>query len=179
MLHTIAPQDRAAQADLLSQMFAHMDSESALHAHQPDEFDTPEAVYFVYIDDRSGILGSARLLPRPALLAGRMELAEEEEGCWELNRVFYDLDADSPIHEDGEAFDQITEQFYRGIYDGIKEFAEANGIKAILCVNPVDEHEDIAYFGEWPFDVESQIELEVEEGVTDTFAVGGCSFNKE
>jgi N-acyl-L-homoserine lactone synthetase len=160
-------------------MFDHMNSESAMHAYQPDEFDTPEAVYFVQVDDRAGIVGSARLLPHPALLAGHMELLEGEEGCWEMNRVFFDLDADSPFHEDADAFGEITEQFYRGLFEGLKEFAEANGIKAVLCVNPVDEHEDIAYFGEWPFEVESQIEIEMEDGTTDTFAVGGCSFNKE
>jgi N-acyl-L-homoserine lactone synthetase len=158
-------------------MFAHMNSESALYAYQPDEFDAPDAVYCVYVDDRAGIIGSARLLPRPALLASHIELTKGEKGLWECNRVFFDLDGNSPIHEDGEAFEQVTRQFYRGVYEGMKKFAEANGIKSILSVNPIDEHEDIVYFGEWPFEVESQIEIEVEEGVTDTYAVGGCSFN--
>jgi N-acyl-L-homoserine lactone synthetase len=158
-------------------MFSHMNSESALYAYQPDEFDAPDAVYCVYVDDRAGIIGSARLLPRPALLASHIELTKGEKGLWECNRVFFDLDGNSPIHEDGEAFEQVTRQFYRGVYEGMKKFAETNGIKSILSVNPIDEHEDIVYFGEWPFEVESQIEIEVAEGVTDTFAVGGCSFN--
>ncbi len=177
MLHIIMPNDRPAYTDLISQMFAHMNSESALYAYQPDEFDAPDAVYCVYVDDRAGIIGSARLLPRPALLADRIELTKEEKGLWECNRVFFDLDGDSPLHEDGEAFDQIVQQFYQGLFEGIKKFAQASSIKSILFVNPVEEHEDIVYFGQWPFEVESQIEIEVEEGVTDTYAVGGCSFN--
>ena len=175
MLHIITPQDRPAYADLLSQMFSHMNSESALYAYQPDEFDMPDAVYCVYVDDRAGIIGSARLLPRPALLADHMELGASEEGFWECNRVFFDLDGDSPLHDDGDAFDQIVQQFYQGLFDGIKKFAEASSIKSIVFVNPVDEHEDIAYFGKWPFEVESLIEIDV-DGEPDTFAVGGCSF---
>jgi hypothetical protein len=104
-------------------------------------------------------------------------VTDGEEGCWEGSRVFFDLDANSPFHEDPDAFGEITEQFYRGIYKGMKEFAKSNGIKAILSVNPVDEHEDIVFFGQWPFEVESQVEIETEDGTTETFAVGGCRFN--
>lgn len=176
MLHIITPNDRPAHADLLSKMFAHMNSESAGYAYQKDEFDAPDAVYCVYVDDRAGILGSARLLPRATLLADRMELEEVDADYWEGNRVFFDLDENSPIHEDPEAFSQITQQFYRGLYEGIEGFAKTSGISSILFVNPVDEHEDMTYFGQWPFEIESLIEIKVGDE-SDTYAVGGCRFN--
>lgn len=177
MLHIITPNEHHIYADMISQMFAHLNSESSKYAHQKDEFDTPDAIYCVYIDDRLGIIGSARILPRPALLADHIELEEGEVGYWECNRVFFDIHEDSPVHEDPDAFSEITQQFYQELYKGIKEFAKTYGIKTLVSVNPFDEHEDIVYFGQWPFEVESFIDLKSKEEIT-TFAVGGCSFQE-
>lgn len=175
MLHIITPNERHSYVDMVSQMFAHLNSESSKNAHQKDEFDTSEAIYCVYIDDRFGLIGSARLLPRPALLADLIKLEDGENGYWECNRVFFDIDEDAPIHEDPDAFNEVTQQFYQELYKGIKGFAKTYGIKTLLSVNPFDEHKDIAFFGQWPFEVESLIDLE-SKGEAATFAVGGCSF---
>ncbi len=180
MLHIIPPHERHHYTDMISQMFAHLDSESSKNTYQKDEFDTPEAVYCIYIDDRFGLIGSARLLPHPALLAGHIELEEDddEDDYWECNRVFFDIHEDAPIHEeDPDAFREITQQFYQELYKGIKGFTESYGINAVVFVNPVDEHEDILFFGQWPFDVESLIDIE-SNGEVSTFAVGGCSFQR-
>lgn len=175
MLHIITPNEHHAYADMISQMFDHLNSESSKNAYQKDEFDTSDAIYCVYIDDRLGIIGSARILPHPALLAGLIKLERDEDGYWECNRVFFDIHEDSPVHEDPGAFSEITQQFYQELYKGIKEFAKAHGIKTLLSVNPCDEHEDIAFFGQWPFEVESLVDLKPKEEVT-TFAIGGFSF---
>jgi len=176
MLHIITPGERHIYTDMISQMFSHLDSESSKNAHQKDEFDTPEAIYCIYVDDRFGLIGSARILPRPALLANHINLEADKDGYWELNRVFFDIDEDAPIHEeDPDAFREITQQFYQELYKGIKEFSKVYGIKTLVSVNTFDEHEDIVYFGQWPFEVESLVDLESKGKVT-TFAVGGCSF---
>ncbi|MGV8949169.1 MAG: hypothetical protein ACOH2E_07410 [Candidatus Paracaedibacter sp.] len=175
MLHIITPNEHHIYADMISQMFAHLNSKSSKYAHQKDEFDTSDAIYCVYIDDRLGLIGSARILPHPALLDGHIDLEDGEEGYWECNRVFFDIDEDAPVHEDLDAFNEITQQFYQELYRGIKGFAKTYGIKTLLSVNPCDEHEDIAFFGQWPFEVESLVDLKPKEEVT-TFAVGGFSF---
>lgn len=175
MLHIITPNEQYQHTDLISQMFAHLNSESSKNAYLKDEFDTPEATYCIYIDDRFGIIGSARLLPHPALLAGHIELEEGGEGYWECNRVFFDIHEDAPVHEDPDAFSEITQQFYQELYKGIKDFTGSYGINTLVFVNPVDEHEDITFFGQWPFEIESLIDIE-SNGVVSTFAVGGCSF---
>ena len=177
MIHIITPNEHHTYTDMISEMFAHLNSESSKNAYQKDEFDTPEAIYCVYIDDRFGLIGSARLLPHPALLADHIELEEGEDGYWECNRVFFDIHEDAPIHEeDPDAFREITQQFYQELYKGIQGFAKNYGIKALVSVNPVDEHEDITFFGQWPFDVESLVDIE-SNGMVSTFAVGGCSFS--
>jgi len=175
MLHIITPNEHHIHADMISQVFAHLNSESSKNAWQRDEFDTPEAIYCVYIDDRFGLIGSARILPRPAWLANHIELEEDADGCWECNRVFFDIHEDAPVHEDPDAFNEITQQFYQELYKGIEEFAKTYGIGSMLSVNPFDEHEDIVHFGQWPFDIESLIDIE-SNGEVSTFAVGGCSF---
>src|ERR1700733_4692071 len=104
MLHIITPNERPIYADMISQMFVHLNSENSKNAWQKDEFDNEEAVYCIYIDDRFGITGSARLLPRPALLADHVQVKEGEDGYWECNRVFFDIHEDQAIHEDLDAF---------------------------------------------------------------------------
>jgi N-acyl-L-homoserine lactone synthetase len=176
MLHIITPNEQHTYSDMISEMFAHLNSESSKYAYQKDDFDTPEAIYCAYIDDRFGLIGSARLLPRPALLADHVKLDDGEDGYWECNRVFFDIHEDAPIHEDPDAFREITQQFYQNLYKGIKDFTESYGINALVFVNPVDEHEDMVFFGQWPFEVESLIDIE-SNGALSTFAVGGCSFS--
>ena len=175
MLHIITPNEHHIHADMISQMFAHLNSESSKNAWQRDEFDTLETIYCVYIDDRFGLIGSARILPRPAWLANHIELEEDAEGYWECNRVFFDIHEDAPVHDNLDAFREITQQFYQELYKSIKEFARTYGIGSMLSVNLFDEHEDIVHFGQWPFDIESLIDLK-SNGEVSTFAVGGCSF---
>lgn len=175
MLHIITPNEHRHCAGVISEMFAHLNSESSKNAYQKDEFDTPEAIYCVYIDDRFGLIGSARLLPHPALLSNHIELEEGADGYWECNRVFFDIHEDSPIHEDPIAFRALTQQFYQELYKGIKEFTANYGINALVFVNPIDEHEDMIFFGQWPFEVESFVDIDT-NGMASTFAVGGCSF---
>lgn len=175
MLHIITPQERHIYANTLTEMFKHLNSVSSKHAHQKDEFDNDETVYCVYIDDRFGHIGSARLCPHPSLLADQIHIEQVESGYWECNRVFFDIHEDQAIHQDPEAFMVVTQQFYQELYKGIKEFGETYGIKALVCVNDYEEHEDIVFFGQWPFEVESLIDIESEESVS-TYTVGGCSF---
>lgn len=175
MLFIITPNEHHIYADMIFQMFTHLNSESSKNAYQKDEFDTSDTIYCVYTDDRFGLIGSARLLPHPALLAGHIELENREWDYWECSRVFFDIPEDAPVHEDPDAFREITQQFYQELYKGIKEVAKPYGIKKLVTVNPFDEHQDIVYFGHWPFEVESLIDLK-SRGEISTFAVGGCSF---
>jgi len=178
VLHVITPRERHQYADMVSQMFAHLNSGSAQNACQKDEFDTSEAIYCIYIDDRFGLMGSARIVPYPALLAGHIELEGDEGGYWECNRVFFDIHEDEKIHENPDAFLAVAQRFYQEFYQGIKEFAKNYGIETLVFVNPVDEHEDMVFFGQWPFEVESLIDLEEPDGDVSTFAVGGCHFGQ-
>jgi N-acyl-L-homoserine lactone synthetase len=175
MLHIITPGEHHHHADMIARMFAHLNSESSKNAYRKDEFDTHEAIYCIYVDDRFGVIGSARILPHPALLSDHIELEGNDHTYWECNRVFFDIDENHPVHEDPAAFLAIARRFYQELYKSIEEFAKTYGIKTLVFVNPVDEHEDIVFFGQWPFEVESLVEIDC-NGLVSTFAVGGCNF---
>jgi N-acyl-L-homoserine lactone synthetase len=177
MLHIITPGEHHQYVDMIAQMFLHLNSQSAKNAYQKDEFDTHEAIYCVYIDDRFGLIGSARILPYPALLADHIQLEKDDHNYWECNRVFFDIDENYPIHEDLEAFLAVIQRFYQELYKGIEEFTKTHGIKTLVSVNPVEEHEDIVFFGKWPFEVESLVGIDC-NGLVSTFGVGGCNFNQ-
>ena len=175
MLHIITPDEHHHYTDMIARMFAHLNSESSKNAYQKDEFDTHEAIYCIYVDDRFGLIGSARLLPYPALLAGHIELGGDGHNYWECNRVFFDIDENHPVHDDLDAFLAVARQFYQELYKGIEGFTKTYGIKNLVSVNSVDEHEDMVFFGRWPFEVESLVDIDC-NGQVSTFAVGGCSF---
>ena len=177
MLHIITSGEHHQHEEMIAQMFLHLNSESSKNAYQKDEFDTREAVYCIYVDDRFGLIGSARLLPYPALLGEHIELEGDGHTYWECNRVFFDIDENHPVHEDPAAFLAVARRFYQELYKGIEDFTKTYGINTLVSVNPVDEHEDIVFFGQWPFEVESLVEIDF-NGSVSKFAVGGCTINR-
>lgn len=171
MLHVVTPKNRQEYQNMVSQMFAHRCLETlelvqlqggdAVPAVGCDTYDTPEAVYLIYIDDVVGLCGSARLLP------SKMSMASKEckdylnvpltDMVWECSQVCFHVDPDHPLHEDGDKFRTLAGHFYQSLYEGLEEFGNANGIDYIFTINDEEGHEDLRYFGCFPFKYQSSV----------------------
>lgn len=149
-------------------MFAHLALPARELGHSKlsamDALDGPNASYIVYVDDRYGLMASLRLLPATdgdtpihALLSLDDHVLHQ---AWECSRVFCYIAEKFPIHEarDG-SFDHVLRRAYAGLFDGLKAFAKEQSAQSIVTLHPLEEHEDIEFFGSWPFVLKSKVRL--------------------
>jgi hypothetical protein len=66
------------------------------------------------------------------------------------SHIFFELDADSCVHEDGEAFEQLTATFYSELLIAKLRYGLERGCN-ILTIQSVDEHHDSKLFGNWNY----------------------------
>lgn len=71
--------------------------------------------------------------------------------------VYFHLPDDSPIQEDEDLFETLCVEFYTSLYDALMLQGQLNKKITLITANYEDDHEDIKYFGHWPFVMEHLI----------------------
>lgn len=94
------------------------------------------------------------LHPKISQILGRLLNLQE---IWECSNVFFMIPDDSSIHDNFEYFSALCHQFYRGLYNCLYNFAATQGTSHIISLNFLDEHQDISFFGHWPFAYEIEM----------------------
>lgn len=108
--------------------------------------------YVVYKDD--GIIGGAKITnidQHHELTRYFKDNGYKLDDCWIIEEVFFHAHDDMPIHDNPEQFDAACHKFYQGLYDAIKLIGIQQNKTALITLNPIEEHEDIKHFGQWPF----------------------------
>lgn len=121
-----------------------------------DQHMTETGKTFLFCEPSLGPIGGATVTKRniknfqPKAQAILKRLAGKDE-IWECSNVFFMIPDDSPIHENLDRFSALCEQFYRGLYECLCNFSAANNVRQMMALNFSDEHQDIKFFGRWPF----------------------------
>lgn len=108
--------------------------------------------YIVYKKD--GIIGGAKVVnPNDShpITQYFKQHNHSLKDFWVLEDIFFDIPDDSPVHDDPELFDQTCKQFYTGLYDIIQLMGAPYGAHTCVTFNPTEEHEDVVFYGNWPF----------------------------
>lgn len=71
--------------------------------------------------------------------------------------VFFHLSNDSPIHNDEDLFHDLCKSFYTGLYHAMMLQGRLHQKLTLITANDLEDHEDIKYFGNWPFVMEHLI----------------------
>jgi hypothetical protein len=120
-------------------------------------------VLLIYHHPKLGMIGGAKIVhPDHSHPVNQyfQELGYIIEEGLVIEDVFFHIPDESPVHEDEEQFGTICREFYSGLHEVIQMHAQDNNLSALLTLNSSDEHEDIKFFGGWPFRFEHNVEAE-------------------
>lgn len=143
-----------------------------------DSYDTEKSIYVLFVDDVVGFCGSARLNPMHTLSfldSFFIEFQFEALEMWVCGPVVFHVNEDHPILENAQGFQGLAERFYQGLYQTLQQLSVFHHIPHILTFLPLSEHEDIHFFGKWPWKLQSK----VEKAQNLTYALGVLSFSEE
>lgn len=150
MFTVILPKDRLRHKLLLERMF--LKREGFKQEPGKDSFDTRETLYIVYENPTIGMYGSVRVNPlRHSLVCKRGLLSKSfspNKTFMEVSFVSFDVVGDL---NESPNFDFHTHRFYKGLYEALRTLAISQDYAGYLSVNWPDEHDDCAFFGQWPF----------------------------
>lgn len=118
-------------------------------------------LYFIAEDDVYGVIGGALLVPIKRV--DKLNHYLDSQGyqfsnCYVITDVFFHLPSTSPLHEKEEEFDHLVTEFYKNLHKKINAISKKNDLSAVLTFTPLDEHEDIKHFGNWPFIAQHKID---------------------
>lgn len=121
-----------------------------------------QGLTLLFCEPTTGPIGGATLIKRqashlPLKIKGLFHQFMDNDTLWECNTVFFMIPDHSFIHDNFDYFSALCYQFYGGLYTYIHKFAIENNIKHFISVNPTEEHQDISYFGQWPFAYEIEV----------------------
>jgi hypothetical protein len=127
-----------------------------------DKDTTNNSKTILFCESTIGPIGGAQLVKRDINtfdskardLISKMITQDE---IWECHGVFFMIPDDSPIHENLDQFSSLCDQFYRGLYECLHTFATNYKVSHMLSLNFYEEHQDISFFGRWPFRFEIEV----------------------
>lgn len=119
--------------------------------------------YLIYSDADSGALGGMKIKKSDDnLIISRCftNAGFKLQETWILEEVFFDVPDDSYLHDQPLKFEDCCRKFYKGLYEIIQLLGVNQDQATILMVNDIEEHENIKYFGEWPFEMDQVTKCE-------------------
>lgn len=137
-----------------------------------DKNTTENGKTILFCESSTGPIGGAQLIKRklkdfhPQAQNLLYKMIEEDE-IWECHGVFFMIPNESPIHENLDHFSALCEQFYKGLYECLHTFATNYKVRHLISLNFYEEHQDIAFFGQWPFHYEIEASSLFPEDNTD------------
>lgn len=81
---------------------------------------------------------------------------------WVLEDIIFHVPNDLSLHEDLDEFEAACRAYYKGLYQVVKLLGHQHGKATLLTLNPYEDHEDIMFFGDWPFTAQHIIPAEDE-----------------
>ena len=159
MLIVITPENRQHYLELLTDMCTENgltnSFASTFCATAKDAFESiPEAVYFVYIDDRYDVQGYARLLPTTGkhLCSEKCgDLTPTGDHIWELSSIQIMVPEDSVLLESEVAFTTISTLFFHELFEALNSFCVFQKINQILVVGDSENLKSLQQIG-WPLE---------------------------
>lgn len=82
---------------------------------------------------------------------------------WVLEDVIFHVPNDLNLHEDPDRFEAACREYYKGLYDILQLLGPQHDKETLLTLNPYEDHEDIMFFGDWPFIAQHIIAAENED----------------
>ena len=159
MLIVVTPENRQYYWELLREICVESSLENSFatsfNSLAKDAFESvPEAVYLLYIDERYGVQGFARLLPT----TGKHLCAEKCEDqtptgdhIWELSSIQIMIPEDSVLLDCDVAFATISTLFFHELFETLNEFCAAQKINQLLVVGEADSLKRLQQIG-WPIE---------------------------
>ena len=161
MFLTVMPGGHKASRDVLEDMFSHLEED---YINLPDEDDDENSIYIIAKQPDIGIIGSARIverslsdLPEEVFFSETVDTSVPFSSFWECNRIYFSIESYSKIHEDPAQFEKICRAFYQGLYETLRSLSLSKNLDFMFVESDPEEHEDIRFFGHWPFKHELQI----------------------
>jgi hypothetical protein len=115
---------------------------------------TEEEVLLVCDHPDYGLIGGARLSQanQSDVLKKHLKHLEfiQDTPCL-IDGIFFHVASDNPVQQDEEAFEQLCQDFYKGLYEALQLYAQQYQLDTLLSLASVEEHNDLLYFGEWSF----------------------------
>lgn len=122
---------------------------------------TQEEILFVCDHPQYGLVGGARLsqVDQSIILREHFDHLDfiKDTPCL-IDGIFFHLPADHPVHEDDEAFEKLCRDFYIGLWESLNLFANQHQMGTLLTLTPVEEYNDIVYFGDWNFTAQYKLD---------------------
>lgn len=138
MFLIIRPQDREKYASNIKQLYGKLAHSWGCNAAEArEQIERKDAVYIVYAPKDHGIMGFARLSP-----------IASSKNTWSCDNVEMFDSVQSLEHQRQLIF---IRWFYEGLYECLHTFALTHKVNRILTSNFEGEHDDIKFFGGWPF----------------------------
>jgi hypothetical protein len=111
---------------------------------------------FLFCEKSVGIIGRAKVSVRsvqtfsPKLQKFFKKLVGGDD-MWECSEVSFMIPDESEIHNDLDRFADLCDKFYKGLYEKLYAFACKHDATHMISTNVISEHDDISFFGSWPF----------------------------
>lgn len=163
MFTVIWPSSRDQKEDLLSQIV--QTRESFLpNKSERDSFDRPDTLYVAYERPDLGVLGSARLnllhhSPGASFYQKRYSQNQLRKAR-EVSLVSFEMERGHWAQESPEIFDNVIQNFYRGLYEVLINIAVAQDLDKIVSLSLEEDHQDLTFFGSWPFEKTHLLKIE-------------------
>lgn len=115
------------------------------------EFILNEDLYLFFLHDKEGIIGKIILAHTNRLSDFGITDKLPHLGLI-LKDIDYHINGDSPIHDDTEAFEEMTHQFYQNVLDTALSISHNLHFENIISISDhSDDHEDLTYWGDFNF----------------------------
>jgi hypothetical protein len=135
MICTVSPQDRHKYEDLLSEAFfkCNEDVSGGVVVH-----DSPQAIYFVAVDEWFGVCGVAQLVPT----IGDLQ-------TWKLSEAHILLSEDIARRYSESVLAVFAGRFYHELFEALYHTAQQQGIHKIMMETSIEAIQDVWNVG-WP-----------------------------
>lgn len=116
-----------------------------------EQMDCEDTILILYVPNEHGVMGFARLSPLSS---------KSDTWCCDLVEMF-----DSCQSMDHQMRLVFIYWFYEGLYECLYNFSLTHKVDKVLSSHFEEEHEDIKFFGRWPFVDEFQDDEEKHHGI--------------